>query len=168
MRQHLKARLGRDPSAALVKAVLINSADDLGGAPANHQGWGRVNLERAVATALPERLEFHDEGTVLATGETDVRNLLCLEGGLTLKVTLVWSDPRGEHLQCDLDLIVERDQEPPRHGNQPAGSTEFDRDNNVEQIVWPSFPAGPFRIGVHAHHTLPGGQTFALVVRGGI
>ncbi len=169
VRQFLTRQLGRSPSAALVKAVLINAADDLAGAPNFSEGWGRVNLARAVATELPDRVQSHDEGTVLSTDQVAIFDLQCLEAGLPLKVTLVWTDPPGEFLQSDLDLTVDVDSGEVRHGNQPPGSLEFDRTNNVEQITWDDFPAGPFRIRVRAHViTQPPGQTFALVVRGGI
>ncbi|HEV7877535.1 hypothetical protein [Bradyrhizobium sp.] len=55
------------------------------------------------------------------------------------QVTLVWSDPPGEGLQNDLDLLVVAGNRE-RHGNAPDGSKDFDRKNNVEQetmIIWP-------------------------------
>ncbi len=168
-RQFLRRELGGSPSAALVKAVLINSADDLSGAPNFSEGWGRVNLARAVHTEAPERVRYFDEGPSLSTGEVATFDLQCFEAGLPLKVTLVWTDPPGEFLQSDLDLVVERAPDDVRNGNQVPGSREFDRTNNVEQVTWEDFPRGLFRVRVRAFvTTLTPRQSFALVIRGGI
>lgn len=81
-----------------------------------------------------------------------------------MKVTLVWSDPPGEGLQSDLDLIV-RTGNQERHGNMPAGSKDFDRKNNVEQVLWEQFPAGQVTVSVSAHAVTLAPQNYALVVR---
>jgi hypothetical protein len=48
--------------------------------------------------------------------------------------TLVWTDPPGEGLQSDLDLIVKIGSVE-RHGNVAPTSLDFDRTNNVEQCL---------------------------------
>lgn len=103
-----------------------------------------------------------------------------------LKVTLVWTDPAGEKLQNDLDLIVVAG-DVERHGNQgtktfpvktkkdrddedhaittPAGHAKepFDRRNNVEQVVWANIPEGDVTVIVRGHNvTSLDGQTFAV------
>ena len=78
--------------------------------------------------------------------------------------TLVWTDPPGEGLQSDLDLIVKVGAKV-RHGNVAAGSAAFDRTNNVEQVVWKNVPAGPVTVTVAAHRVTLGPQNFALLVR---
>lgn len=85
-------------------------------------------------------------------------------GANRLKATLVWTDPPGEGLQSDLDLIV-RAGSVERHGNVAAGSTAFDRTNNVEQVDWPGIPAGTVKVTVAAHSITTAPQSFALVVR---
>jgi serine protease AprX len=177
VRQHLRNLLQRSPSAALVKALLINGAEDIPGQltpseapeiPNVSEGWGRVNLQEAIAPAPPFRIERFDEGEGLDTGEEVRRNFVCGTPGLPLKVTLVWTDPPGERLQNDLDLIVRRADGTERHGNMVPGAQGFDRLNNVEQVLWENFPAGPFTVLVRAHRNTFPGQTFALVVRGGM
>ena len=166
VRQHLREQFGASPSAALVKAVLINGADDLPGqytpseAPATpnfSEGWGRVNLRSAIAPDPPVRVEIFDEDAGLDTDEESTFDFQCVTPGLPLKVTLVWTDPPGEQLQNDLDLIVRSADGTERHGNIPAGSVTFDRVNNVEQVLWEGFPAGLFTVVVHATRlTVPG------------
>lgn len=64
----------------------------------------------------------------------------------------------------DLDLIVRTADGQERHGNMPPSSTEFDRRNNVEQVVWSNVPAGKVEIVVRANRIIEA-QSYALVVR---
>ena len=109
-------------------------------------------------------LTFQDEGVELKTSE-EWKTEVILEGGGALKVTLVWSDPPGEALQNDLDLIVRGPNGVERHGNMPMGSAGFDRLNNVEQVEWTSAAAGRYQIVVRAYRITKHFQPFALVIR---
>ena len=44
-------------------------------------------------------------------------------------------------------------------------STDFDRINNVEQVVWTGIPAGAAAVTVRAHRITLNPQSFALVIR---
>jgi subtilisin family serine protease len=67
------------PSPALVKAALINSADELdesnggpGPVPNNDEGWGRINLANIVTTnvnALPRMYQYLDQTVLLTNGQ---------------------------------------------------------------------------------------------------
>jgi len=85
-----------NPSAALIKAMLINGATpikgqdtppEVGAIPDISEGFGRVDIPAIKAS--------HTQ----------------------LKVTLVWTDPAGETLQSDLDLTVSGSNGEERHGN---------------------------------------------------
>jgi hypothetical protein len=78
---------------------------------------------------------------------------------------LVWTDPPGEGLQNDLDLIVSSASGSERHGNQPANAAAFDRTNNVEQVVWDHPTSGKVNILVRAFRIAQFPQSYALVVR---
>lgn len=162
------------PSAALVKAMLINGAHNLpgqyvpseAGAIPNHaEGYGRIDM---AATLGPYAdgviLTLRDETTALDTGDEETFTVT-VAGGASLKATLVWTDPAGETLQNDLDLIVVAANGRERHGNMPATSKQFDRSNNVEQVVWQGLPAGEVTITVRAYRTAQFAQTYALVLR---
>jgi serine protease AprX len=172
------------PSAALVKALLINGADELRGqyavseagkSPNNNSGFGRVNLQQSVIN--PHR-HPHDpnphndsnigfaQGAPLQQGAQKTYPILRPSGehhdsgdearrSTTFKVTLVWSDPAGEVLQNDLDLIVIASDGRERHGNMGT-SPGFDRVNNVEQVVWSDLPRGDVTVVVKAFRITDG------------
>jgi subtilisin family serine protease len=175
VREYFQSKHSHQPSAALVKAMLINGARDISGqyvpseaeaTPNLSEGFGRVDL---AATVGPfggnERVDFRDENTVLDTAEEERMVVTINASGTILKVTLVWTDPAGEVLQNDLDLIIRAANGQERHGNMPPSSTEFDRKNNVEQVVWTDVPVGDVEIAVRAHRITLHPQSYALVVR---
>ena len=162
------------PSAALVKALLINGAVALNGQyqpsecgprPSFDQGFGRVNLARSLGLANSGTLELHDEGTPL-DGAGDERQFRfdISPHARSIAVTLVWTDMPGERLVNDLDLIV-RAGGSERHGNMPAGSSDFDRTNNVEDVSWSEPPSGSALVVIRAHDVALAPQSFALVIR---
>ena len=156
------------PSAALVKAILINGAQNIpgqyvpsetGNTPNNSEGFGRVDM----ASSLNLSMQLKDEATALDTGDEET-TIVNVGGGASLKVTLVWTDRPGPTLQNDLDLIVRAGGQE-RHGNIASDSTDFDRVNNVEQVIWENVPAGQVEIIVRAHRIPVFAQTYALAIR---
>lgn len=96
---------GTAPSAALLKAALINSAvpmtgaDNTGGAispiPSNEQGWGRIRLDRSLLFAPPVRRLYADDHRIgLPAGPSSpfTFTFSAVTGAEPLKVTLVWTD----------------------------------------------------------------------------
>jgi serine protease AprX len=180
-----------NPSAALVKAVLLNGAVDVlgqyhpseaGPGPNSICGFGRVNVNNSLIPKdsklagcgdsmepldddeqftftidIPEKIEseekgFVEEQTPMAPAVTATR---------VLKITLVWSDPPGECLQNDLDLIVTAsDGKTERHGNMGA-QHGFDRLNNVEQVLWSGIPPGVTEVKIRAYRITVEKQSFA-------
>ncbi|GAB1317445.1 hypothetical protein MFIFM68171_07655 [Madurella fahalii] len=204
-----------EPSAALIKALLINGAAELAGqytpteagtSPNESSGWGRVDV--AASIVIPEvesgagesngvkatadmTAGFRDEIPERALDTLDEFSFaIPVRAGKTLKVTLVWTDPTGEKLQNDLDLIVVAPGgRIERHGNQLAKEYPYktkrerdeaemngpeeahvsdlnDRKNNVEQVVWTEVPEGDANVIVRGHNVISvKGQTFALAWR---
>jgi hypothetical protein len=100
VRQFLLSQNPKSPSAALVKAMLINGAKpihgqyappEVGASPDNSQGFGRIDL---AATVGPYQhgtaVIFKDEATALDTGQSE-ETRQAVAAGQTLKVT--WSGP---------------------------------------------------------------------------
>ncbi len=164
-----------NPSAALIKALLINGATDMRGQytpseapliPNYSEGFGRVNVATAINHDASVSLFFFDEGNELDTSESESREVT-LPAGSKIKVTLVWTDPPGEDLQSDLDLIVRDSAGTECHGNLQPNDPGFDRVNNVEQVVWDAPTAGVLTITVTAVRISLGAQSYALVIRVG-
>lgn len=154
------------PSAALVKAVLINGAVELPGqynpseagpSPNPSSGWGRVSVADSALTA--SGTAGYGEGVPLEEDGTFDIDVDVSGSGKTLKVTLVWSDLPGAMLQNDLDLNVSAGGSE-RHGNMGT-RTGFDRVNNVEQVNWANVPAGQAKITISAFRLTGDSQGFA-------
>jgi serine protease AprX len=176
MREFAKKERGiAKPSAALMKAMLINGAHPMAGQyhpseagriPNTNEGFGRVDVGAITGPlAASQQLLLKDEATALDTGEQEKIMVVVPAGATLLKATLVWTDPAGEGLQNDLDLIVRDANGKERHGNQAATAVTFDRTNNVEQVVWDTVPAGNFEIVVQAFRAAQFPQSYALVIR---
>jgi serine protease AprX len=175
VRESFRVRRGINPSAALVKAMLINGASLLTGqyippelspVPNESEGFGRVSLSASLAPVSNDpKVMFRDEGTALDVGEQEQHTFNVPAGTTGLKATLVWTDPPGEALQNDLDLIVRDASGSERHGNIPPGSNKFDRINNVEQVIWTGISSGNAQIIVRAFRIPAHEQSYALVVR---
>ena len=148
-------RDGFAPTAALIKAALINGAEPMRGftelglplepPPSVRQGHGRVHVGRSLPLAPgPARMFAVDERRI-AHGEV---HSFCLElppgrdapesttdADDELRVTLVWTDPpaslpsAGRTLVNDLDLVVV-------NGDGVAWGGG-DRSNNVERVTVP-------------------------------
>jgi len=161
------------PSAALVKAILVNGATRISGQysppevgliPNSDEGFGRVDMANVLAGA-PGVLHLEDESQQMDTGDESKVSVTIAASQTQLKATLVWTDAPGDALQNDLDLIVRASDGTECHGNVPFGDPSFDRVNNVEQVVWDKPPAGKFDVIVRAFRVTQAPQTFALIVR---
>ncbi|EDN02579.1 peptidase S8 and S53 [Histoplasma capsulatum] len=162
----------KSPTAALLKALILHGAMELvgqytpseaGPSPNNSSGWGLLNLTNSICIASG-RGGGYLEGKALGHGEKAPTLTLTVPPNGTLKVTLVWTDPAGPHLQNDLDLSAIALDGQERHGNMGTGSG-YDRVNNVEQIMWNNPPEGKVDITVKAFRiTRPSSpQPYALV-----
>ncbi len=171
VREYLRARLQTTlVSAAMVKAVMIASATDLYPGqfgpgvemewprPNFHQGYGRVNLDRA--TQLDHALVVDDwEG--VRNGQTKSFTFDVGQAG-RIVICLVYSDPPApvaaeSTLVNDVDVLIETGQ----------GQVVLDDPvNNVEFIEGRADP-GRYRIHVRGTRVMGGAsavQPFALVV----
>ena len=184
VRQYFVDERVTSPSAALLKATLVNGARWLSGPdsvadrearPNFHQGFGAVNLTTTVPNpAEPDlRLEFVDcwETPNLQLGETGERRKfqVDVEAGMPLRLCMAYTDLPGRSLQNDLSVMV---QDPT--GAKIAGNTGLpeitrsDVDNNVEVIRVDDPTPGRWLIQVFARNLLRPPQDYALVVTGSL
>jgi len=175
LREYLEEAQGlADPSAALLKALLINGARVTAEGP-GREGFGVLDLAGTVLSLKEKTFRFLEEKTGLARGESTTYSYR-VQGYGPLKVTLAWTDPPGEPgrvpaLVNDLDLVVEAPDGQVYFGNHFLHPGEADRLNNVEQVYLPRPQRGEYRITVRAarleENAVPGAgeirQDFALV-----
>ena len=190
--QWLRTRLGTDPSPALVKALLLNSASYMTGQFANdnlpgaHQGWGLLDMGRMFESTgrilydqSPDRTFTESGGSPFEiTGVVD-------DSAKEFRVMLDWTDAPGDAAtnapyvnQLNLEVTVGGvtylgnvfNGQYSKSGGQP------DFANNVQGVRLPAGTTGPFVIRVRpmviAGDGVPGNesqldQDFALVVTNG-
>jgi hypothetical protein len=187
VRQWLIARGTANPSAAAVKATLLDTTHDMGpgqygtGAareipaarPNSVDGWGRVDLGFMSAPA-PYAIWVDDHTSGLATGQSVAyasapgRVLAVQDSAQPLRVMLAWTDPPGslsaqKKLVNDLDLVVTGPGGVIYRGNSAASA---DRLNNVEGVVIDHPPVGEYRVEVRGYNVPIGSQPYALAVAG--
>lgn len=183
------------PSPALVKAALINSANELdesnGGpspVPNNDEGWGRITLTNIINTnfdTAPRAFIYVDQTVRLTNTQVFTQHAFVRSAGQPLKVTLAYTDVPGfpganPALVNDLDLEVVAPDGTLYRGNQfgtgesQPNSTQTDQLNNVEGVALLAPKAGDYQIRVRATRVVQDAvpetaavdQDFALAISG--
>ena len=178
------AAFGFAPSAALIKATLLNSAQNMAGdatdgpIPSTGQGWGRINLANTLHFFPDDNyLDIADVSTGLAAGGSWSQRYFAT-GDQFLKVTLVWTDYPGiegaaRDLVNDLDLQVITPDGKIYRGNVFSSGISItggtaDRLNVEEQVYLPTFQSGDYTVRVSGYNIPFGPQPFAVVVTGAV
>jgi hypothetical protein len=168
-----------DPSAELIKAILFNSARDLGPAgPDYTYGYGMVDAQLGARTIsgqedveetdkvksrfIEDRIKHNQEHTY----SFDVP-----KNKNQLRVTLVWHDKPGKKLVNNLDLWVQYGSEKkilpltldPNNPTALATNKRNKRDTS-EHIFIDTPKAGKWTIGVKGKKIPKGRQDYALVI----
>ena len=175
-----------NPSAALVKATIIHSAQYMNyryahpnSAPwaDNEQGWGRVNLATVLNPTSPTKVIFIDNSEGLATGDGHEYKVEITDDTVPLRATLVYTDFPGEvgsieQLVNNLNLTLYPPSDKYRRyyqGNDFENTGEIDNCNNVEGcIIEPSqVLTGVWTIKVVGSDVPEAPQDYALVISGG-
>lgn len=193
--QHGVQSWGQAPSPAMVKAMLVATARDLEGGvdaqdvngfgsqigpiPNGTQGWGRIDLGRALDGTPAVRF---DQQVVLGeTGDGWSETIFPADPNRPVKIALAWTDVPALSYSApwinDLDLRVEHEREL-YLGNHMSGGVSVaggtpDTKNNLEVVILPSPGTGPIDVEVLAASVggdgVPGNgdgtdQDFALYV----
>jgi subtilisin family serine protease/subtilisin-like proprotein convertase family protein len=101
-----------DPSPAMAKALVVNTAVDMGtpDIPNINEGWGRVNVTDIISPSVP--VLYYDQTSAFDnTGEQWELSLTVADPSKPLKITVAWSDAPGAvganpALVNNLDLTV--------------------------------------------------------------
>jgi len=175
------------PSAALLKATLINgtqrisgndSIAELAGDPNFHQGFGRIDMSSTVPSPLSPKLKlvfddtWKDASRVFIKDNQQFRYRVKVNKNLPLRICLTWTDPAARALQHILTLLVDNAAQTKWVGNARvpsrlniAGDTP-DPNNNVQVVRIENPPPGEYTIVVNANSLNIPPQAFALVVAG--
>ena len=151
VRQYLRENQSMtEPRSDLIRALLINGADDLGvpDIPNSLEGWGQINVSNSIfPSSMSNDLDlFYDDSRELKPGHSFVYTI---ESNTNSKfdITLVWNDREGSavanqsapKLVNDLDLIVTSPSGEIYYGNNfingisTIGGVQDDL-NNVERV----------------------------------
>lgn len=174
---------GAVPSPAMTKALLINSATDMGprDIPNYEEGWGRIAL-KSLFDPGTRRVYIDQTRTFDDRGDSYRLSIKPADPRKPLKVTLAWSDAPGapnarRALVNDLDLTLRRARGPMfwgngfKNGRSIAGGSADRRE--VVENVFIDDPRGVYELSIKAFN-LPGDgipyrgdatdQDFALVL----
>jgi hypothetical protein len=165
---------GQYPDGALLKALVTNSADDLGNpGPDFTFGFGMINA-RTTVEALEQNHYF--SGTVANNGSQQFTIPALPTGAYQLKILLYWTDPPAQPMAAaalvnDLDLQVTDPSGTshlplildPSPGGVSANAKEgADHVNNIEQVVITNPVSGNYTLNVAGNSVPDGPQSFYL------
>ncbi|MEM6264971.1 MAG: S8 family serine peptidase [Bacteroidota bacterium] len=167
---------GSTVPAGLVKACLLNSADDLGNMGPDYLfGWGRVNTKRALQPIVEESWQT---GTV-DQGDTAIFQMVIGPDVRKARFMIYWNDPDVSPLAAralvnDLDITVtgpngivhlpwQLDPTPRTNNLSSPAFKGRDTLNNMEQVEITSLIPGPYTIEVRGRSLGQGPQPFYLV-----
>ncbi|MEO6939255.1 MAG: S8 family serine peptidase [Candidatus Kapaibacterium sp.] len=173
----------KKPSAALLKATLVNSTVWLTGADATtspagfpnyRQGHGRISINNAIPNPSKPGMEMHyvddwEHYQFRKTGEQKRYQFVLPEGTPELRVCLAYTDAPARSLQNNLNLVVQHLNSKKKFlGNEELPNAVMlpDPDNNLESVRIKNPPAGTYFVQVFAANLLKPEQDFALVVTG--
>ena len=184
VRQYYVSKRTHEPSAALLKATLINGTRRLTGAdavadypdlPNYHQGFGAVYLPGTLPDEAGSnfRLEFFDNWQdpathFKATGQR-LRFRFDVAAGGALRVCMAYTDVPGRGVQNNLNLFLELPGAANKlFGNEkvPRGFNGPDPNNNVEIIRIDDAAPGQYMVAIVASTILRPPQDVALIVTG--
>jgi subtilisin family serine protease len=172
-----KANASVEPNSGLMKAIMLNTADDIGNqGPDFTFGWGRLNLLRAI-----ECIEQNRYITGISThGITSTHNITIPAGTAAVKFMVYWVDPEATSganpaLVNNLNMTVtsasvtympwllDPGPSPTAAACSAPATTGVDNLNNVEQVEIESPAEGVYTVNIAGTNVPQGPQTYYLV-----
>ncbi|MEN6327016.1 MAG: S8 family serine peptidase [Syntrophomonas sp.] len=158
-----------NPSAALMKALLVNGAHSPSG-NVSEEGFGILDLAGTILALQENTFQIKDENIGLKAGEIKEYRFKVSDSSIPAKITLAWTDPpakttASQALVNNLDLSVQTPGGKTYYGNDFNGQGKADNINNIELVNIPNAGSGEYIIRVRAasiNGTNPA-QSFALV-----
>ena len=167
----------KSPQAGLIKAIMMNTAEDLGQAgPDFVTGYGLVHAGRALEV-IEQAQYIEDE---IGQGETHTHVINVPANATEVRVMLYWTDPpawplANKALINDLDLTLTPstggpalqpwvlDHTPDATALAAMAVQGLDTLNNVEQVTLKTAPSGPYVVTVQGSEVPEGPQNYFIV-----
>jgi hypothetical protein len=164
-----------DPEGGLMKAIMMNSADDLGNAGPDYKfGFGRINAARAAKTIEDSRYMI----SAITQGATNNHSITIPPGTKQVRIMVYWTDYEAATnssiaLVNDLNMQLTDpanviydpwvlDPTPnPVNLNTPA-TRGIDNLNNQEQVTIENPAAGTYNITINGFAVPQGAQTYFI------
>lgn len=172
MKQYYKTINNTTLTNALTKAILINSAKDLGNTgPDFTYGYGNINADKCLKTISENRIISGS----LASGQTNSHIIMLPANAKNLKITLVWNDlPAAINsnisLVNDLDIeVISPDATTylPWILNPDAPEQQAvrgkDKINNTEQVTVENPTSGSYTINIMGSYVSNTSQEYSIV-----
>jgi len=167
---------GRDPLGGLMKAIVLNTADDLGNPGPDYKfGWGRINGLKAVQVLEEGRYD----SAAISQSETFSHEFTVPENTSQLKVMVYWTDFEASEnaavaLVNNLDITVTDPQSQVwnpwilNHYPQPDSLNKvairgIDNLNNMEQVSLDNPQPGTYTLDVNGTMVPQGPQKYYVV-----
>jgi len=167
---------GSYPLSALMKGIVLNTADDLGNpGPDYKHGWGRINLNRAVK--ILENYSYIQDS--IDQGIVNDHNIIVPAGTGQLRVMVYWNDFEAsvnttKALVNDLNIqlidpsaivfnpwILDPTPNPANLNSYAVRG--IDDLNNMEQVTIDNPPPGTYSVNVEGFQVPIGPQTYFLI-----
>jgi len=168
-----------EPQGALVKALMILGAKDIGSRdiPNMNEGWGRIDLKNSLAPSNDRGIWVDDRSVLSSTGNTKTYSFNITSPNQPFKAVVAWSDERGSRfsntqLVNDLDLTLTDPSGTEYRGNvfsqgRSIQGGNYDDLNNVEVVLIDNADIGLWSLEVRdAGHSGSKSQPFAVAVSG--
>jgi hypothetical protein len=177
IQQAYKDQVGSLPPSTLVRAALINSADDAGRTNVDYEyGYGKANAASAIKAVIEKR--YFSSAT--AQSETKTFNIVVPANTTKLKVTLVWNDREAnpgatKALVNDLDLSLVQlatgkifkpwvlSSFPHADSLKKIARRAVDHLNTVEQVTIDYPLQGSYSVTIAGFSVIQGLQDFSIV-----
>ena len=167
------------PQGALVKALLVLGAEDIGNRniPNEDEGWGRINLRNTLAPSTGQGIWVDDRSAMSGTGNYKTYSFNVSKSSGLFKAVLTWSDERGSRFSSsqlvnDLDLVVISPDGTTYLGNDFSNGRSTtggskDTVNNLEVILIDSASIGTWTVKVQdGQHSGSKTQPYAIAILG--
>ncbi len=171
MKQHYKTINNISLTNALTKAILINSAKDLGNiGPDFSYGYGNVNADKCLKTINENRIISGN----LISGQTKSHKITLPANTKNVKITLVWNDLPAA-INSNISLINDLDIEVISDNNttflpwilnpdapQEQAKRGKDKLNNIEQVTIENPTPGSYNIAVIGAYVSNTSQDYSI------